>query len=317
MALEEGSTDNSTNPSSGVRALATRTLIPLQLSTSLTFVTVPWDDLGEELKLEQVMSYFFSVPRTKTINDSQYKTAIRLIRNRRIWEALEFDQLRLFGGYPRDAPTEVLATQARRQIDYSFAVLNNIVNRSQAEWQGISPSVVSSEAPSLAEHAAIFRLDGAPERDISAHVRIFSYYPRYAYVLARTVEGQTKQILDEENISAEAFSLALRIYSAVLVPSEGVRGALKEAYDYDIPFGNSPDGTFGNLGSIFSETTETVAALVNLSVPSPPEEEFISFSRARPKQGKPSGLVQGPMQVTSIVETEIRKAGVRQLEETQ
>jgi hypothetical protein len=159
-------------------------------------------------------------------------------------------------------------------------------------------------------------LEDTPEVNL-AQSTLFPEYPPLSYLLGRIDQGNATQRLDNYDLSPQAFLLALRIYSAAISPSYRVRAALPEIYEYDIPFGNSPDGIFMKLKSILLEKWATVVALVHHSeVGSPAIPNFVNLSQVDPPEGVPSAVVQGPLEVNRAVEAEVRRVGQEKIQTT-
>lgn len=231
-----------TDKSLTVRSMSERTVVLLEQSTSFTVATVPKKDLGLELaKLQstrlliRLASELYGSSRSSVITSEEYETAVELIQGREIWEAFQSDYLDL---YEYSAPGTELDLGTRIE---TFA---RTLDGFDEKWDPYRENWGTEML--LARHAFLSQLGPARDLDV-AQATLFSNHVPFSHILYNARDNHVLQQLEQAELSPQSFLLALEIHNSALTLPYEIRDLVPLLYEYEVPFGNSPEGRFERI----------------------------------------------------------------------
>lgn len=221
-------------PSPGVShtigSISQRTLVLPDLASSFTVATVPKENLGGESSLTRLASELYGVPRSSMITSQEYAKAIELIEHEEgtIWRKFQEDYESPFNGE---------AFLAEPNIDVRLAAYKQVLDDFSESWDHRRENWDTRAL--LARHGFLSQLGELPGIGV-AQATLFPGQVPFSFVLENIHDGNALRYLSEQNLSSEAFLLALEVHDSALRPHYKVRAAVEELYGYMVPFGSSP-----------------------------------------------------------------------------
>jgi len=216
-----------------------RSIVPKDLSTILSVVSVPSSDIGYQQPLKFAVAQLFGVATTDCLTDSEYDEALRITTEPGFWKRLE-DFYHQF-------------------YDPSFDMFLHEWHHYFRRWHERYFEYLLKEKVSLSDDVLVCQLGGVNLNNVI--IPWFPYPLPFPYLPPKKdFEHVTDKFLRRFEIKPEHFSLSLKIRaSALLVPTK-VRVSLKEIYEYYVPFGQSPETESETLKNIIKQAKSIVVA---------------------------------------------------------
>lgn len=242
------------NPGIGlnVSSIAQRALIPRRVPSALSVVTVPEEEVDAPPDLRELAPRMFGIPLTLTLDQDAYERTADLIRRTDLWEAINEDYHALYLSGQREQAQEVDPDRFYGNVIESF----NLGYSAFARLMDFSQEATDI-SESFAEHVIVCQLENWLDPNL-VQTTLYPNLLPVSFLLKNWQESSASRILSENGLTPETFLLALKVQSLGLNPSSRVRETLDDIYDYDIPFGQSPDMSAEALLSVLRNARKVV-----------------------------------------------------------
>jgi hypothetical protein len=197
-------------------------------------VSLPQEEIPRLSNFDSIAPTLFGTSRENALDGEEYSRAIDLTHSYDFWYEVAQDYARLY----RDS--SVIEAFSSR-----FEVFGQLLLASISEE--------TDRRVLLAEHFTIAQLQNWVDPNIVQNTLFPGLIPLPILLnnwLQVEEGGSTIETLERNDLSTGAFLLGLKVQSIGARPSYKVRQALEDLYEYDIPFGNSPDMSSLKLGEL-------------------------------------------------------------------
>lgn len=235
-----------------VSSITQRALIPRRVPSALNIVTVPEEELDVPSDLRTLAPQIFGVPLTLTLDLDAYEKTADVIRGTEVWEAINEDYYELYVSRQSDRRYE----QEPDDFDRHVIEPHRIGYSAFARMMDFSREA-DDIAESFAEHVTVCHLENWADPNIM-QTTLYPNSPPLSFLLRNGQASNLHRLLSENGLEPDAFLLALRVQSLGLNPSPRVREALEDIYEYDIPFGQSPDMSSDTFLSLLRSARKVV-----------------------------------------------------------
>jgi len=215
-----------------------RSIIPRELSTTLNITAITASESSQYVdSLKALTTQIFGIAANDIIDENEYSRSLEILRGPGFWDELESLYHKFYG--------------------HRFGILINDWYYGLRRWR--EDSWVKGEGKhTLAEDILISQLSAA---DIP---NVFGAWPYYQLpflpISPRYPHEMSLEFLSRYDIRPEALAIAIRVRYTAAFSSKKVMSAVRSAYQYHIPSGQSPKTTSDTLLNIIKSARSTVVA---------------------------------------------------------
>jgi len=218
-----------------------RSIVPQEISTILNIATCPIKELkGHNLDIVSLTSEILGVASSDFLNESEYKKSIQLIAEPEFWHDLEHFYYEIYG-----PPFEIFVHEWYRYF---------------RRWHEKYIRKIEKFKVSLSEDLLICQLAGININNIPTFSPILGPIPFFAFPIPDFDGEFISKYFSRFQIEPEKFLLALKIRTASYYAPKKVREAIVDIYQYDIPFGQSPETESELLKNIIKHAKSVIVA---------------------------------------------------------
>lgn len=216
-------------------SIVQRTFVPSELSTHLSVITLPWDDLKcGEAGLPTIVSALTGTARADLLTDREFAAAIAFMRDpdffesildERLWRRAPFpwrEMVRRYGLFPWPSELDPF-----------------LVHDSAGRFDNENPSA------RLGEMVIAGQLSG------------WQHTPQPTWTVT---SERLRSSLRERQVSMEALATTARLLLAWTRKTDRVSTSLTQLGRYDIPYGNSPETKSETLRNMIQNARSVVVA---------------------------------------------------------
>jgi len=218
-----------------------RSIVPQDISTILNIATCPIKELrGNNFDIVAITSEILGIAPSDFLKNSEYEKSIKLIAEPEFWHDLEHFYYDVYGP--------------------SFEIFVHEWYRYFRRWHEKYVRKIKEYEVSLSEDLLICQLAGININNISTLFPFFGPAPFFAFPAPDLGDNILNKYFSRFEIAPEKFSLAIKIITASYYAPRKAREAIFDIYNYDIPFGQSPETESELLKNIIKHAKSVIVA---------------------------------------------------------
>ena len=218
-----------------------RSIVPQKVSTILNVATCPIKELkGHNLNIVSLTSEILAVSPSDFLADSEYKKAIKLFAEPEFWRELEKIYHMIYGPL-----FEIFVPEWYRYF---------------RRWHEKYIHKIEGVEISLSQDLLVCQLSGTNIDSVPTAFPLLGPAPFFAFPVPDLDDNFLNDYFSHHEIEPSQFSLAVKIRTASYYAPKKVREAINDIYQYDIPFGQSPETESELLKNIVKNAKSVIVA---------------------------------------------------------